>query len=243
MNRTDRRPAQQWWKLEGRHYSHLEKLVAGIGGGLGILGTLWLSGVFLGADAAVLIVPSFGASAVLLFAVPHGTLSQPWNLLGGHLISAVVGVFCAQAIPDVLFAASAAVGAACLLMYYARCIHPPGGATALAAVIGGESIHSLGYGYVLTPILLNTLVILLLAVVINFPFRWRRYPMALSPSEADVSRDAYPSIEHGDLVYAISQIDSIIDVSEQDLLKIYALATRGRPPDEVDSGSNGDSQG
>ncbi len=232
MNTSAANSARRWWLADARHYSHLEKLLAGIGGGLGILGTLWISQALLGAEAAVIIVPSFGASAVLLFAVPHGALSQPWNLVGGHSLSALVGVFCAQTIADPALAAASAVGAACALMYYARCIHPPGGATALAAVIGGESIHALGFGYALTPVLLNTAIILLLATIINFPFPWRRYPAALQPAWTGVAPDGYPPIEHCDLVYAISQIDSIIDVSEQDLLEIYALATRGHSSKE-----------
>ncbi len=68
-----------------------------------------------------------GASAVLLFAAPHVPFSQPWNVFGGHIISAIVGVACWQWIPDYTVAASASVGLAIGAMYFARCIHPPGG--------------------------------------------------------------------------------------------------------------------
>ena len=85
----------------------------------------------------VYIVPSMGASAVLLFAVPHSALGQLWNVIGGHLISAAIGVACYQWLPSNGIAAGASVGLAIGAMYYTRCIHPPGGATALAAVIGG----------------------------------------------------------------------------------------------------------
>lgn len=132
--------------------SHLEKIISGIGGFLAIFSIIYISSLYVGAEEAVYIVPSMGASAVLLFAVPHSALGQLWNVIGGHLISAAIGVACAQWLPGGGIAAAASVGLAIGVMYYARCIHPPGGATALAAVIGGPNIHALGYEYILTPI-------------------------------------------------------------------------------------------
>ena len=93
----------------------------------------------------VYIVTSMGASAVLLFAVPHSSLGQLWNVIGGHLISAAIGVACYQWLPSNGIAAGASVGLAIGAMYYTRCIHPPGGATALVAIIDGQNIHALGY--------------------------------------------------------------------------------------------------
>ena len=114
----------------------------------------------------VYIVPSMGASAVLLFAVPHSALGQLWNVIGGHLISAGIGVACYQWLPSNGIAAGASVGLAIGAMYYTRCIHPPGGATALAAVIGGPNIHALGYQYRATSISLLQLQSILQ------PFSW-----------------------------------------------------------------------
>ena len=122
----------------------------------------------------VYIVPSMGASAVLLFAVPHSALGQLWNVIGCHLISAAIGVACYQWLPSNGIAAGASVGLAIGAMYYTRCIHPPGGATALAAVIGGQNIHALCYQYILTPIAINTTTILLVALLFNALFHWRR---------------------------------------------------------------------
>jgi hypothetical protein len=114
-------------------------------------------------------------------------------------------------------------------MYYLRCIHPPGGATALAAVIGGETTRALGYAFVATPILLNVVVMLTVATLFNYPFAWRRYPAWLADRQASGKAAAADpgkrTIEHADLVSALSQIDSFIDVSEHDLLRIYELAT------------------
>jgi len=208
--------------------SHTERLVSTLGGFLGIYGILQISTVFVDPLAASLIVASMGASAVLLFAVPHGPLSQPWPVIGGHLVSAVIGVSCAKLVPDTLLAAALAVALAIGVMHYLRCIHPPGGASALSAVVGGESVHALGYQFVITPVLLNVLVIMAVAVLFNYPFAWRRYPASLKkqtqPGQPQLK--VRSSISHEDLVYALHEIDSFIDVSEQDLLAIYELATK-----------------
>lgn len=215
--------------LTAGNVSHTERLISALGGCVAIFAIFTVSDWYLGARDVLLLVPSMGASAVLLFAVPHGALSQPWNVLGGHLLSALIGVSCYQLVPHAFVAASLAVGLAIGTMYYLRCIHPPGGATALAAVIGGESTHVLGYQFVLTPVLLNVVIMLLVAVLFNFAFRWRRYPAMLADLHAQPQPAATESfshtIDHADLVAALGQIDSFIDVSEHDLLRIYELAT------------------
>lgn len=208
--------------------SHKEKLISGLGAFLGILSVYLISSLFLDPKTAVYIVPSMGATAVLLFAVPHGPLAQPWNVIGGHLISAAVGVSCALLIDNILIAASAAVGLSVTAMYYSRCIHPPGGATALAAVIGSTQLQSLGYLYILMPVLLNTFTILGIAFLFNALFDWRCYPAYFynkKLQKKSKNNEVYAAIKHEEFVYALTQIDSIVDVSEADLLKIYALAT------------------
>jgi len=129
---------------------------------------------------------------------------------------------------DPFIAAATAVGLAIAAMYYLHCIHPPGGATALVAVLGGSQVEALGYQFLLTPVLENLLVMLLVAVVLNAPFQWRRYPVTLARyGEERIPLDGEePMIAHSDLVYALSQLDSFIDVSEQDLIRIYTLAVR-----------------
>ncbi len=209
------------------YISHHERIISTVGGFFGIFGIIIVSVYAVGEQGAAMIVASMGASAVLLFAVPHGALAQPWNLFCGHLVSAVVGVTCARYIPDTYVAAAASVGLAIGAMHYLRCIHPPGGATALTAVLGGPSVIALGYGYVLMPVLINVLVILIIAVMFNAFFKWRRYPSAFAPcyTSKQLADDIYPPIQHADLVYALSQLDTIVAASEEDLLNIYALAT------------------
>ncbi|HFD79291.1 MAG TPA: hypothetical protein ENK05_02705 [Gammaproteobacteria bacterium] len=207
--------------------SHSERLISAVGGFLGIYAILQVSNHFVGPAAATLIVASMGASAVLLYAVPHGPLAQPWPLVGGHLVSGVIGVTVAKLVADPLLGGALAVSLAIGAMHYLRCIHPPGGATALSAVVGGAGVHALGYQFVLTPVAINVAVILTVAVLFNYPFAWRRYPAYLKK----VSKPVQPPeerapISHEDLVYALSEVDSFIDISEQDLVAIYDLATR-----------------
>jgi CBS domain-containing membrane protein len=206
-----------------------------IGGFIGIFGILMSSYWLIDPKFTVYIVPSMGASAVLLFAAPHAPFSQPWNLVAGHLLSAVVGVTCWQWIPNYTVAAATSVGLATGLMYLTRSIHPPGGATALAVVIGSESLQDLGFSYVFQPILINVVTILLIAIVFNSLFKWRRYPARLIKKDpaAEVAAEGYASITHGDFVYALSHIDTFIDIDEADLLKIYSLATKRHTEEEA----------
>ncbi len=216
--------------VESYHISHAERLVSILGAFFGIFFVSIISGYFINGNSAQLLVASMGASAVLLFAVPHGALSQPWALVGGHLISAAVGISCAKIIPNLHIAAPIAVGIAVGAMHYFRCIHPPGGATALSAVVGGSSVTDLGYQFMLTPVLLNVLAILAMAILFNWFFAWRRYPAYLmqlkNKSDESEKGDDSNAIAHEDFVYALSEMDSIIDVSERDLLTIYNLVTQ-----------------
>jgi CBS-domain-containing membrane protein len=211
--------------------SEREHWISALGGLAGILAVVWVGQIWLGGHGGVLVTASMGASAVLLFAAPHGAFSQPWPVFGGHLVSALIGVTCARWLgTDPMLAASLAVGLAIAAMYTLRCLHPPGGATALYAVLGGEAVHALGYGYLMSPVLLNVLVLLAVAVAFNYPFAWRRYPQSWHPrSQAQAEPAGESMIPHSSLVYALSQIDTFVDVSEEDLQRIYALALGQHP--------------
>jgi CBS-domain-containing membrane protein len=215
--------------LELAPVSHKERWIAIAGSFFGILLVYLCADYFLRGNAVPLVVASMGASAVLLFAVPHGTLSQPWALVGGQLISALIGVTCAKFIAMPWLAVPVAVALAVGAMHYLRCIHPPGGATALVAALGGAQMHALGYGFVITPVLLNVVIILAVAIIFNWIFPWRRYPACFSIDKVktpSVILTPYPAISHEDFVYALSQIDTPIDVNEHDLMHIYHLATQ-----------------
>lgn len=222
--------ARAWLGIELSPIRSAERWISGAGGFLGILCIGLVSRAALGdLDATLLVVGSMGASAVLLFAVPHGPLSQPWALIGGHLISAAIGVACARAVPHTALAAAIAVRSSIAAMHFLRCIHPPGGATALTAVIGGAKVHALGYGYLATPVALNVGVILATAIAVNWWFPWRRYPASAArghstPTPLHAARRSGPAISHSDLEYALHEIDSVLDVREQDLARVYDLA-------------------
>lgn len=124
-----------------------------------------------------LLIGSFGATAVLVYGATRSPLAQPRNVLGGHVISALIGVCAFQFFGSVTWLAAAfAVSTAIAAMHMTRTLHPPGGATALIAVIGGDSVHNLGYMYALVPAGLGALVLLLVALLVNNAATGRRYP-------------------------------------------------------------------
>ena len=125
----------------------------------------------------LMIVGSFGASAVLIYGAIKSPLAQPRNLLGGHVLSALVGVACQQLFGSTVWLAAAlAVSTAIAVMHATKTLHPPGGATALIAVIGGQKIHELGFTYALFPVGGGALILLVIALVVNNIPKHRRYP-------------------------------------------------------------------
>ncbi|ACT93726.1 HPP family protein [Dyadobacter fermentans DSM 18053] len=143
--------------------------------GIGIIGLL-NDQKFTDSDSLFLI-GSFGASSVLIYGIVNSPLAQPRNLIGGHVICALVGVTVHKIIPDHIWLSSAfAVSISIVLMQVTKTLHPPGGATALIANIGSEKIKALGYMYVLNPVLSGVLVLLFVAVMVNRFAAHRKYP-------------------------------------------------------------------
>ncbi len=123
------------------------------------------------------LVGSFGASSVLIYGVINSPLAQPRNLIGGHVICAIVGVSINLLVPQLWLAAALAVSVSIVFMQITKTLHPPGGATALIATIGSQKIKSLGYLYVLSPILSGVFILLLIALVVNNMTPHRSYPV------------------------------------------------------------------
>ncbi len=218
---------RQWLGFEVIEVSLKERLVAALGGGVAMY-LLWqLCTACLHGPQAIALVASMGASTVLIFAVPHGPLSQPWPVLAGHVLPALIGVACDRHLADPALAASAAIALTILVMHLGRCIHPPGGGTALIAVLGGDSVHELGYRFALTPVLANAAMLVGLALVINFAFPWRRYPAILSRPAARAAPRAFEPPSHEAVLAAVRDLDSFVDISEEDLIR---LAKRLSPP-------------
>jgi CBS-domain-containing membrane protein len=125
----------------------------------------------------ILLVGSLGASAVLIYGALKSPLAQPRNFLGGHIISALIGVSAFKLLaPHIWLAAALAVATSLAVMHASRTLHPPGGATALIAVIGGPKIHQMGYLYALCPVAAGAALMLLVALLVNNIPATRRYP-------------------------------------------------------------------
>lgn len=219
-----------WWHslLPPRaSVSQHERFRSGAGALLGILLTGVVSALTLKSPVTALwLMAPMGASAVLLFGVPASPLAQPWSIVGGNLVAAVIGVACAKLIASPVVAASAAIFFAIGAMFALRCLHPPSGAVALTAVLGGPEIHAAGFDFVVAPVALNTLLLLLAAVAYN-NLTGRRYPHA-QQSEAThphQTADGVPTERLGftsnDLQAAMKEYDQVLDISADDLEKLF----------------------
>lgn len=145
--------------------------------GLGIIAFLQYK-TFSDTDL-VLLIGSFGASCVLVYGIIQSPLAQPRNLIGGHVVSAIVGVTAQKLFPDTLYiAAPLAVSLSIVLMQITKTLHPPGGATALIAATASPQLKSIGYLYVISPVLSGALILLITALIFNNLTQKRSYPTA-----------------------------------------------------------------
>lgn len=174
------------------------------------------------ADTSVVpyLIAPMGASAVLLFAVPSSPLAQPWSIMGGNLVAAVIGVSCAMWVDHVALAAALAVSLSIAAMFALRCIHPPSGAVALTAVLGGPVILAQGYQFVLYPVGINSLLLLLTALVYN-NLTQRAYPHVHARNSTTQSNQIPAEMRFGfnadDLDEVLKQYNQVLDVSRDDL--------------------------
>jgi CBS domain-containing membrane protein len=171
-----------------------------------------------------ILVASMGASAVILFIIPHSPLAQPWPFVGGQMVSAIIGVACAQWFTDIAIASACAAGGSILAMLLLRCLHPPGAATAMAPILADASVNSLGYGFVLMPVGLNVIIMLVMAIAIN---RWvlrHGYPIVPGNKNAMVKPTQQTGISDQDLKQALNNMDTFMDVSAGDLRKLLTDA-------------------
>jgi CBS-domain-containing membrane protein len=142
--------------------------------GVALIG--FFNSYYLDVTENIFLIGSFGASAVLIYGVINSPLAQPRNLIGGHILSAVTGVTVGIFIHEVWLAAALAVSIAIVVMQITKTLHPPGGATALIAIIGSSKIKSLGYMYVVSPIFSGVVILLVVALIFNNITRHRSYP-------------------------------------------------------------------
>ena len=152
-----------------------DSVIGAVGAALGMAIT-WLLCDWLLDSTSPILVMSMGASAVLLFATPASPLAQPVPVILAHTFGALTGVVAAQYIDNTALAVGVAVGVTAGVIIRLGITHPPSGGTALSAVVGGDAITELGYEFIWRPVLLNAAVLVVLAVIVNAPFAWRRYP-------------------------------------------------------------------
>jgi CBS-domain-containing membrane protein len=204
---------------------------------ISMLAVYVISHAVLGESDAPLMIASMGSSAILVFAVPHGAFSQPWSVIGGHAVSATVGMASALLIPSTELACAVAVGLSIALSLLFRCLHPSGGGTTLVPVLGGEAVRQLGFSFVLVPVVLNAVILVLLGVLLNYWFAWRRYPVALAPRVIEESAlPAAAMLSHEDFAHALRQSETPVEIPESELARIFEAAMAHAQIDHVQVG-------
>ncbi|WP_328485305.1 HPP family protein [Methylobacillus arboreus] len=204
--------------------NHREKLRACLGALLGILVSGTLSAWLLGPESLPFLIAPLGASAVLLYAVPASPLAQPWSIMGGNVISALVGIASLHWFASIPVAAAIAVAGAIGLMFALRCLHPPGGAVALTAVLSGPLAveHS---AYFLLLVTLNSGFLLLVALIYNNATK-RHYPHQAKPEpNLHKTQDISPSHRIGfttaDLDAVLKEYNQVLDIARDDLENLF----------------------
>lgn len=155
--------------------NNTDALIGTVGAALSMAITWVVSDALLDGVSPILVV-SMGATAVILFTMPTAPAAQPVPVILAHCVAAFLGVLSTQLFDNTAVAVGIAVGVHAGLMVRFGYMHPPSGGTALTAILGGEAVTELGYSFMWRPVLLNTVLLVLLAIVINAPFAWRRYP-------------------------------------------------------------------
>jgi len=158
----------------------------------------FFSNNILEAEGLPMILASTGASAMLIFGIPQSPVSQPWPIVGGHIISAIIGVFSYKLFANPIFASSFAIGLAMFAMHYTGSMHPPGGATAVTAVIGGATVHDLGYYFVIVPVVFNSIILLSVAMAVGTFRSENPFANSLLHDESEFNSDSSGNSEFND---------------------------------------------
>lgn len=212
---------QALWPARMR-VSAAERWRAALGAGLGLLLVGLVSRAMAPAGAAAWLVAPLGASAVLVFCVPASPLAQPWAVVGGNTVSALVGIVCARWLPDPAWAAAVAVAAAIALMFALRCLHPPGGAMALLTASTGV----VSFGFAAFPAAVNSLLLVVAGMAYNratgrdYPHR----PPLPAASPAAGPDGPTHGFSEADLDAALARYDQVLDIARDDLSALLHAA-------------------
>lgn len=185
----------------------------------------YLSYSFLNTTSYIFLLASMGASAVILFALPNSPLARPWSFIAGHLIPACIGLWCAHHISSIPLMAGATIGMVIFAMYMFECMHPPGGATALVPVIAAASGPIPGWEFLVFPVTLNVLIMGFSAFLLR---QFWLDSSTLTGPGLPHTQDKPPlrrlSLQDDDLTHALNSLNSVLDVSEQQLVELYSIA-------------------
>ena len=190
-----------------------ERYRAAGGAFIGLLFTM-LAGHYLGGVAGLSdsMMASLGASALLVFVLPSSPLAQPWAVIGGNVVAAVIGIACVNLFDHPMLTAPVAVGLSILCMFVLRCLHPPAAAVAMITSLGSIS----GFQYALFPVLTDSVLLVVAGVIYNnltgkvYPHFWRPVPMA-GQVEASHSKD---------IDAVLSRYNQVIDINRADLASL-----------------------
>ncbi|PIV31694.1 MAG: HPP family protein [Zetaproteobacteria bacterium CG02_land_8_20_14_3_00_50_9] len=197
-----------------------EMLFSALAAGIAISLNAWVSHSLLPGDYRIFLAASMGASTILALVVHHSPLSQPWAIVGGHLVGALSGLLAAALIPNPVLACMLAMALTVLLQIPLRCLHAPGGGTALLPILGGAALQAEGLGFV-GVVLLNALLLVAIAMLFNNLLPGRRYPLAFAPSSL---MPVKPVFREEDLLAALRSMEAYVDISPADLERIYEHA-------------------
>ncbi|WP_460481489.1 HPP family protein [Comamonas humi] len=200
------------------HGRELLRMVVGVALGVGI--SAFLSHWWSGGVEAPWMFAALGASALLLFCVPSSPMAQPWPVVAGGTVSALVGWACVLVFRDPILSPAMAVALSVLAMVLLRCLHPPG--AALAMWMSLNHLHDLHL--LLFPVLFNLVVLVLLAVVYN-TLTGKRYPAPQHSQPGAVHEPGSAEIVGADLDEALAQFDGVLDVSRADLEALLHVAS------------------
>ena len=203
------------------HLSTRERLRSSFGA---LVALLLLVAITPLAAIPMLIAP-MGASAVLLFGMPASPLAQPWSIVMGNIVSAAVGVTVARWFPQSAPAAAAAVALALAAMFALRCVHPPSGAVALSAVMGGPAIQAMGYQFVFAPVAIDSIAMVTVAILFHsatghrYPHRVPITPHVLASEALDAvldERGEMLDIDVEDLQAVVSEVEARMHEKEEE---------------------------
>lgn len=179
---------------------------------------------YLAGSGHVLLLASMGASAVLLFGLPGSPLAKPAVFLWGHLLPATIGLTCSHLFSSFPLMAAATIAMVLFVMYLFEAMHPPGGATALVPVIATTTGHAPGLDFLLFPVGLNLLVMLGVSLLLQRYLRPQRLPGPGTPVTTDLPPLSRSQLQHEDLQAAMDKFQSVLDISEADLVQLFSLA-------------------